>query len=87
MQIIVELDSAAALALHQAAGLDYPDIPPGENSAIEGFFTIAGIPAVIINQRQHPGPVALLSPDPAAVADPEGAISEMLEFLERIRQS
>lgn len=68
-------------------GLDYPDIPPGENSAIEGFITTAGVPALIINHRQWDGPVALLSPDPAAVADPEGAISDMLEFLDRIRQS
>jgi len=87
MQIIAELDPTAALALHSDAGHEYPDIPPGENSAIEGFVTTDGVPALIINHRQWSGPVAFLSPDPAAVADPERAISEMLEFLDRIRQS
>jgi len=90
MQIIGELDPFAALALHSDAGHDYPNIPPGENSAVEGFTTTAGVPAVIINSRHHGdgmGIMVLMSPDPAAVAAPDAAISRILEFLESIRQS
>ena len=50
MKIIVNLDHNESLEIYQAAGFDYPEIPPGMNTYQHFFKTTDGNNAIILNQ-------------------------------------